>query len=294
MTVQNTRLGIWLMIASVFTFAVQDGFARYLGFDYSVYMIIMVRYWFFMAVVLILAMTRKGGFRAAIRTRHPWLHLVRAVFLAVEICIIVLAFTRIGLINSHAVFQVCPLLIAGLAVPILGEKVGWRRWLAIGVGMVGVLIILSPSAGVFSFDSFLPLISALLFAIYSLLTRLTTRDEDAFVSFFWLGIMGGVVMTLVGLPNWTPMPFFDWMMLGVYSVLALLGQYLLIRCYDVAEASAVQPFAYLQIFFIAVIGILVYDEDLRSNVVIGGAIVIMAGIFTLLRARASAQGGGKS
>ncbi|MFV0493199.1 MAG: DMT family transporter [Pseudorhodobacter sp.] len=290
MTTQNTPLGIWLMIATVFTFAVQDGFARYLGFDYSVYMIIMVRYWFFLGFVLILAMMRKEGFRAAIRTRHPWLHLIRSVLLVAEICVIVLAFTRIGLINSHAVFAVCPLLIAGLAVPVLGEKVGWRRWLAIFIGMVGVLIILSPTGGVFSLDSFLPLISAFLFAIYSLLTRLATRDESAFVSFFWLGVLGAVVITVIGLPNWEAMPLFDWLMLGLYSGLALLGQYLLIRCYDVAEASAVQPFAYLQIFFIAVIGIVIYDEELRSNVVIGGAIVIAAGIFTLLRNRATEQG----
>ncbi len=290
MTQQNTRLGIFLMIATVFVFSLQDAFARYLGFGYSVLMIIMVRYWFFLGFVMVQASLKREGFRAAIRTRHPWLHLARSVVLITEICLMVLAFSRIGLINSHAIFAVSPLLIAALAVPVLGEKVGWRRWLAIFAGMVGVWIILSPTSGVFTTDALLPLISALLFAIYSLLTRLATRDESAFVSFFWSGVMGAVMMTIVGLPFWEWMPPFDWLMLGIYSGLALFAHYLLIRCYDVAEASAVQPFAYFQIFFIAVIGIAVYDEELRSNVVIGGAIVIAAGLFTVIRSRAKAQG----
>ncbi|MBL4915927.1 DMT family transporter [Szabonella alba] len=290
MTQQNTRLGIFLMIATVFVFSLQDAFARYLGFGYSVLMIIMVRYWFFLGFVMVQAALKREGFRAAIRTRHPWLHLARSVVLITEICLMVLAFSRIGLINSHAIFAVCPLLIAALAVPVLGEKVGWRRWLAIFAGMVGVWIILSPTSGVFTTDALLPLISALLFAVYSLLTRLATRDESAFVSFFWSGVMGAVMMTMVGLPFWEWMPPFDWLMLGIYSALALFAHYLLIRCYDVAEASAVQPFAYFQIFFIAVIGIAVYDEELRSNVVIGGGIVIAAGLFTVIRSRAKAQG----
>lgn len=290
MTQQNTRLGIFLMIATVFVFSTQDAFARYLGFGYSVLMIIMVRYWFFLGFVLVQASLKREGFRAAVRTKHPWLHLIRSAVLTTEICLMVLAFTRIGLINSHAIFAVCPLLIAALAVPVLGEKVGWRRWLAIFAGMVGVWIILSPTSGVFTLDALLPLVSALLFAVYSLLTRLATRDESAFVSFFWSGVMGAGMMTVVGLPYLQWMPAFDVMMLGVYSGLALFAHYLLIRCYDVAEASAVQPFAYFQIFFIAVIGIVLFDEELKSNVVIGGAIVIVAGLFTLLRARAKGQG----
>lgn len=290
MTQQNTRLGIFLMIATVFVFSTQDAFARYLGFGYSVLMIIMVRYWFFLGFVLVQASLKREGFRAAVRTKRPWLHLIRSAVLTTEICLMVLAFTRIGLINSHAIFAVCPLLIAALAVPVLGEKVGWRRWLAIFAGMVGVWIILSPTSGVFTLDALLPLVSALLFAVYSLLTRLATRDESAFVSFFWSGVMGAGMMTVVGLPYLQWMPAFDVMMLGVYSGLALFAHYLLIRCYDVAEASAVQPFAYFQIFFIAVIGIVLFDEELKSNVVIGGAIVIVAGLFTLLRARAKGQG----
>lgn len=289
MTVQNTRLGMLTMIATVFVFALQDGFSRYLAGGYSVFMIVMVRYWVFAGFVTAQA-AMTGNIRAAVRTRHPWLQLARSVLLIAEICVMVYAYNRIGLINTHAIFAVCPLLVAGLAMPILGEKVGWRRWTAILIGMVGVGIILQPDGGVFSVDSLLPLVSAFMFALYSLLTRLATRDEPAFISFFWSGVIGCGLMTVIGLPFLTAMPPFDLMMIGVYSMLSLLGHYLLIRSYSMAEASALQPFAYLQIVFVTIIAMLVFDEVLHMNVVIGGGIVILAGLFTVIRSRQKNQG----
>ncbi len=290
MTIQNTRLGMMLMIATVFVFAVQDGFSRYLAGGYSVLMIVMVRYWVFAAFVMVQAVMKGGGLRNAVRTRHPWLQIARSVLLITEICVMVFAYNRIGLINTHAIFAVCPLLVAGLAMPILGEKVGWRRWTAIVIGMVGVAIILQPDGGVFSLDSLLPLASAFMFALYSLLTRLATRDEPAFISFFWSGIIGCVLMTIVGLPYLTAMVPFDLLMIAVYSFLALFGHYLLIRSYSIAEASALQPFAYLQIVFVTIIAMVVFDEVLHLNVIIGGGIVVLAGLFTVIRSRQKNQG----
>lgn len=285
MTVQNARLGIWLMIAAVFVLAVQDGFSRQLAAGYGVFMIVMLRYWFFALFVVVQALTRREGFRAAVRTRHLWLHVARAFLLIGDICLMVLGFSKIGLINVHAVFAVCPLLIAALAVPVLGEKVGWRRWLAIFAGLVGVVIILQPDQGVFSPYSLLPLAAAVLFALYSLLTRLATRDEPAFVSLFWSGIIGSVLISVPGIAQLVWMPWQDRGVMLVYAGLSLLGHFLLIRCYDVAEASAVQPFAYLQIVFVSIIGVLVFDEAIRPNVLIGVAIVVAAGLFTLWRQR---------
>jgi drug/metabolite transporter (DMT)-like permease len=285
MRVQNTQAGIWLMIAAVFVLAVQDGFSKQLATGYGVFMIVMLRYWFFAGFVVLQALTHRKGFRAAVQTRHLWLHIARAVLLIGDICLMVLGFTKVGLINAHAVFAVCPLLIAALAVPILGEKVGWRRWLAIFAGLTGVVIILQPDQGVFSPDSLLPLGAAVLFALYSLLTRLATRDEPAFVSLFWSGVIGAVLISALGLPQWVAMPVQDWALTGVYASLSLLGHFLLIRCYDAAEASAVQPFAYLQIVFVSLIGVLVFSEAIRMNVLAGVAIVISAGLFTLWRQR---------
>jgi len=282
MTTQNAQRGIWLMIAAVTVFALQDGFSRHLASTYNVFMVIMIRYWFFAAFVIALALRKPGGLRATLRTRHPILHSLRAILLIAEVCVIVLGYTKIGLINSHAIFAVCPLLIAGLSVPLLGEKVAWPTWVAIGAGFAGVLIILQPGSGVFTLAALLPLTAATMFALYSLLTRLTTRDEPAFLSLFWSGVIGAALLTVLGLPAWQPMTALDWLFMIVYALLALLANWLLIRCYDVSEASAVQPFAYLQIVLVSIVGITVYDEVLRPSVVLGTAVVVSAGLFILL------------
>lgn len=293
MTTQNAQRGIWLMIAAVTVFALQDGFSRHLASSYNVFMVIMIRYWFFAAFVIALAMRQPGGLRATLRTKHPILHTLRACLLIAEVCVIVLGYTKIGLINSHAIFAVCPLLIAGLSVPLLGEKVAWPTWAAIAAGLTGVLIILQPGSGVFTLAALLPFTAATMFALYSLLTRLTTRDEPAFLSLFWSGVIGAVILSFLGLPAWQPMTNLDWLYMIVYALLALLGNWLLIRCYDVSEASAVQPFAYLQIVLVSIVGIVVYDEILRPSVALGTAVVVSAGLFILLHGKIKSRTAGQ-
>jgi drug/metabolite transporter (DMT)-like permease len=289
MTVQNTRLGIWLMVATTFVFAIQDGISRHLAGEYNVLMVVMIRYWFFAAFVIAIAARQAGGVRAAAATKQPVLQAFRGMLLSLEICVMVGAFVLLGLVESHAVFACYPLLIAALSGPILGEKVGWRRWAAIAIGFVGVLIILQPGVRVFEIEALVPLAAALMFALYGLLTRYAARKDDAATSFFWTGTIGAVVMTVIGGWFWEPMSGPDWVWMAVLCVTGVAGHWLLIKVYEVAEASAVQPFAYLQLVFASALGLLVFGETLRTNVVIGGGLVVAAGLFTLWRARAKAS-----
>ena len=282
---QNTRLGIALMIAAVFVFTLQDALSKHLAAAYNPLMVVMIRYWVFAAFVLALALRRPGGLRSGIATRHAGLHMARAALLIAEICIIVTSYTLIGLIDTHAVFAVCPLIIVALSGPVLGERVGLARWLAIAAGLAGVLVILQPGTGVFSAAALLPLASATMFALYSLLTRRATQAEDAFLSLFWSGIFGAGLITGIGLFWWEPMTGADWLWMGLYGGLAVFANWLLIRCYEVAEASAVQPFAYFQIVFVSIAGLVVFGETLAPHVVLGAAIVVGAGLVTLLYGR---------
>ncbi|WP_420586000.1 DMT family transporter [Ruegeria sp.] len=286
MTQQNNiRAGIGLMIAATIVFALQDGISRHLAGAYNTYMVVMIRYWFFAAFVIALAARSPGGLRAATQTSQLGLQVFRGVLLAAEICVAVFAFTVLGLIDTMAVFICYPLLVAALSGPVLGEQVGWRRWSAIGVGCVGVLIILQPGVGVFDPWAILPLMSALMFALYGLLTRYAARKDSAATSFFWTGVAGAVAMTLVGMWFWEPMAPADWGWMALLSVSGVLGHWLLIKCYEMAEASAVQPFAYFHLVWTAMIGITVFGELLRPEVVIGAAMVVAAGLFTLWRER---------
>ncbi|MCC5991758.1 MAG: DMT family transporter [Rhodobacteraceae bacterium] len=285
MIAQNNSLGIWLMSATALIFALQDAISQHLAGEYNVFMIIMIRYWFFASFVIVVAARRAGGLRNAAYTRQPVLQIFRGVLLALEVCVMVTAFVLLGLVESHAVFAVYPLLIAALSGPVLGEKVGWRRWAAIGIGFAGVLIILQPGFGVFQPAALVPLLAAFMFALYGLLTRYAARRDSAAVSFFWTGTAGAVTMTLIGIWFWEPMARGDWLWMGLLCMTAAFSHFLLIRAYEVAEASAVQPFAYLQLPFAAALGILIFDESLRSNVAFGTAVVVGAGLFTLWRAR---------
>ncbi|MBO6852947.1 MAG: DMT family transporter [Marivivens sp.] len=285
----NTRLGILLMIATTFIFAAQDSISRHLAGEYNVLMVVMIRYWFFAAFVITVATRREGSVRAAAATSQPILQIGRGLVLVAEICVMVYAFTLLGLVESLAVFTAYPLIIAALSGPILGEKVGWRRWSAIGVGFIGVLIILQPGVGVFSPAALVPLLSATMFAVYGLLTRFAARRDSTATSFFWTGVSGAAAITLIGIWFWEPMTAPDWGWMALLCLTGASGHWLLIKCYEVAEASAVQPFAYMQLIFGTGFGILIFSEVLRPNVAVGAAIVMAAGLFTFWRENRAAR-----
>ena len=286
----NARLGIWLMIATTFVFAVQDGLSRYLASEYNTVLVVMIRYWFFAAFVVALSASRKGGIRRVAATSQPILQITRGVLLVAEICVMVIAFVKLGLVESHAVFTSYPLLIAALSGPILGEKVGPRRWMAIGIGFVGVLIILRPGFSVFAPEALIPLLSALMFAVYGLLTRYVARKDSAETSFFWTGVAGAVAITLIGPFFWEPIIGNDWWIMGILCLTGAGGHFLLIKAYEVAEASTVQPFAYFQLVFAASIGLTIFGETVDLWIVLGAGLIIGSGLFTLWRERQKSQG----
>lgn len=285
MTTQNQRLGMAIMALTTLVFASQDGFSRYLAGTYNVFMVVMIRYWVFAAFVLILALRKPGALQRALRPRHPVLQVLRGVLLVVEIFILVKAFVLLGLVEAQSVFISYPLIVAALSVPILGERFGWRRWGAIGVGFVGVLIILRPGFGVFSPYALMPLAGAAMFALYAILTRYVSREDDAATSFFWTGIAGAVVATPIGLWHWQMMTPGDWVWMGLLSLLGILGHWMMIRAYELAEASSLQPIAYLQLVFASAVGMIVFGDVLHLNVAIGAALTTGAGLFTIWRSR---------
>lgn len=289
MSAASNRSGILLMIATTFVFAAQDGISSHLASSYNTYMVVMVRYWFFAAFVLAIAARAPGGIRGTARSSQLFLQIGRGVLLAVEICVAVVGFTLLGLVESHAVFAIYPLIITALSGPMLGEKVGMKRWAAVLVGFLGMLIILKPGGGVFDPVALIPVASALLFALYGLLTRFASHKDKSVTSFFWTGIAGAVVTTFVGLPSWVWMTPADSLWMITLCLTGVLGHWLLIRCYELAEASVVQPFAFFHQVFAAAVGIAIFAEALRTNVAIGAVIILAAGIFALWRAHRATQ-----
>ena len=273
------------MAVTMLIFAVQDGISQYLAREYNVFFIVMVRYWFFALFVFILCSKQPGGLRKAISTKQPFLQVFRGALLALEVIVMITSFTLLGLIESHAIFSIYPLLVAALSGPVLKEFVGWKRWSAIFIGFIGVMIILKPSNNVFSLEAIIPLVAALMFALYSLLTRYAARQDTSMTSFFWTGIIGAVVMSVVGSGYWIDLKPIDWAWLGLLCILACLAHYLLIKCYELSEASSLQPFAYLQLLFATIIGLWIFSEKLEVHVVMGALLVVLSGLFAIWRER---------
>lgn len=272
------------MILTTMIFAVQDGISRHLGAQYSVMTIVMIRFWFFAAFVVLLSATREGGIRRVAKSGALGLQIVRGTLLVAEICVTVLSFVLLGLIPSHAIFATCPLIIAALAGPVLGERVGWRRKVAIFVGLLGVLVILRPGFQVFSPVALIPLLGAFMFALYGLLTRLVSRVDSAETSFFWTGVAGAVAITLVAPFWWTPMQgWADWSWMALLCLTGVVGHFLLIKVYAVAEAGTVQPFAYFQLVFVGILGFTLFGERPDAWTIAGAGLILAAGLYTVLR-----------
>ncbi|MEM7269332.1 MAG: DMT family transporter [Pseudomonadota bacterium] len=279
MTVQLR--GVAFMVATTLIFAVQDGMSKYLAGDYSPILITMFRYWFFGGVVLILLW--RTGFRRGLRSGQPVLQIARGALLAIEICIAVAAFHLHGLLETHAIFAFGPLLIVGLSGPILGEKVGWRRWAAVGVGLIGMLLILRPGAQVISASMGLAILGMVLFSAYGLMTRAAARTDSAMTSFYYTGLFGALTMTLIGPWFWAPMAGGDAFIMGLLCITGMGGHFLLIKAFEAAEAATIQPFAYLQTVFASAIGVWWFGEALSPWTIAGACVVILAGLFAFWR-----------
>jgi drug/metabolite transporter (DMT)-like permease len=293
MTEHNTRKGLWLMVLTTIIFAGQDGITKHLTGNYPVAMVVMLRFWFFALGACLIAARRSGGLKRALVTHHPYLQAFRGVIVVTQICLSGYAFARLGLIETHAVMICGPLLIAALSGPVLGEHVGWRRWTAIGVGAAGILIILRPDTTVFTPLALLPLAATGLWAVYVLATRYVSNEDSAMTSFVWTGLAGALAITGPGLWVWSGMTPGDWGWMLALCCTSITGHYMLIRAYDLAEASALQPLTYLSLVFVSFFGVFLFDEVLRANVVVGAAIVVGAGLFTLWRQQVRARQAGK-
>jgi len=208
---------------------------------------------------------------------------VRGVLLAVQVVLAITCFAIIGLARSQAIFSATPILIALLSMPILGERVGWRRWVAIGAGLFGVLLILKPEGEFFDVKLLLAITSCFNFAFYVIATRLVSRDDSAMTSFFYTGVIGGITMTIIGPFYWSWMSPGDWGWMALVCMTSISSHYFLIRAYDLLDAAAVQPLTYLSLVYASIIGVTIYDETLSLNTIIGSIVVVAAGIFTVWR-----------
>jgi len=275
--------GYIFVLLALTIFSAQDAISKHLGGLYPPIFVTMIRYWAFALFTILLASKMRGGIRQTARTKRPMLQVTRGVLLAVQVVLAITCFAVIGLAHSQAIFASTPIIIALLSMPILGERVGWRRWTAIGAGLFGVLLILKPEGEFFDLKLLLAIVSCFIFAFYVIATRLVSRADSSMTSFFYTGVVGGITMTLVGPFYWTWMSPGDWGWMALVCMTSISSHYFLIRAYDMLDAAAVQPLTYLQLVYASILGVTIFGESLSLATVIGSVIVVAAGIFTIWR-----------
>ena len=238
----NVSLGISLMVVTTFMFSTMDGVSKHLAETNNIFTLVTFRYWFIALIMIISCIFIKNSFTKIIKTKQPYVQFSRGLILSLNNCLVVYTFTLLGLVETHAIIACYPLIVAGLSVPFLGERFGWRRWTAILTGFVGVLIILRPGSSVISEGSIFAIIGAIMFAVYLILTRYVSRLDTAVTSFFWTGIGGTITMTVISFFIWEAIPQKDFLWLLTMCMLSSGSHFLMVKTLQVAEASVIQPF----------------------------------------------------
>lgn len=282
---EHRLLGIALALAAYLMFAGIDSSAKWLGLvGISAVQIVFIRYAIHLAMVAAIHLPRHG--RNLVRTGSMKLQLLRAATLLGSTVGNFLALQYLPLTVTGAIAFTVPLMICALSVPMLGETVGWRRWSAIGIGFLGVLVIVRPGTDAFHPAALLSLGAALSTAFYMLFTRRVSGLDSAATSQFYVAVFATVSLLPLVLFHWswptTPDGWFAFFAVGIFG---FAGHQLITMAAGLAPASVLAPFAYFQIIFLSAASWLVFNQPPDIWLYLGAPIVIGSGLYIWLRER---------
>lgn len=276
-------------LAATVCFVCMDTLAKYGGQFLSVPMLVWGRYSFHL--IFLLCLIPFVGLANVVVTGQPRRHLLRGLCLALATGFAYTAVQFVPLVDLYAVAFTVPLMVTVLSIPVLGEKVGLRRWVAVFVGLLGVLVVVRPGLVEFNIGLVLAFAMAIVFSLYQILTRGADRVDGPFVGLFYAATIGTLAASLVVPFAWTTPSLREWVFLMLLGMFGALGHLMLIMALRNAPASFVSPFTYAQIIWATIIGILVFNDLPDPYTLLGAAIVIAAGIFVIWRERVVARQG---
>lgn len=276
-------LAVGLVLLAMLVFTSTDAIAKYLTVTMAPQQIIWVRYGVIVAILLPVLWYRRA--EGVIYTRRPWLHLLRGLLVMASSVLFIFALQRLPLELCTAIGFVSPLYVTALSIPLLGETVGARRWAAVGVGLLGVLVILRPGGAAFQWAMLIPLVSSLCWALGLIITRLMRGSEHALTVLAYSSVVGWVAVTPLALPLWRAPDAMQWLMLIGLGSLNALAQYLVIHAFMMASASLLAPFSYSTILWATLLGALVFGSVPDLATVLGTLVLVTAGLYVWHRER---------
>lgn len=292
--------GIAFVCAGVFIFTLQDVAIKWMSGTYPVHQIVFFRS--LVAIVLVTAIVHFDGGLSRLRTKRSGLHLVRSVLMFVSYTSYYLSIAVLPLADAISLAFSAPLFITALSVPFLGERVGLRRWVAVLVGFLGVVVMVRPGFGVFEPAALLALLCALAYAVGQMIARRLGVTDSGSVMAFYATVLYLVASGVIGLAigngaldegghpsiaflvrawSW-PVPF-DLALMASIGVVAAFGFYFLSQAYRVAEPTAVAPFEYSGLPWVVLWGYLIFGNIPSLHTVVGIVLVVGAGFYVLHR-----------
>jgi drug/metabolite transporter (DMT)-like permease len=281
---QRTLRGVvYMILATSIMFPMMNASLKYLGAkDYPIVQILFFRSLIHLVWMLALFMPARGW--RVFETTRPGLQMWRSVLQLLALTTYVVGLLFVPLTTATGIAFTAPLLVVGLSVPLLGEKVGPRRWAAVFIGFLGAMVIIRPGGEMFHPANFLILAAAFCYALYQILTRRVAEHDDYRATAVWTILASLLIsVVLIGF-NWkTPESGFDWFMFMILGLIGGGGHFFMIRAYEYGEASVLGPLDYGQLIGATLLGYFIFNEFPDLWTWIGAGVIIVSGIYITRR-----------
>jgi len=279
-TRDNSKLGIALMLLAILMFSLNDVLGKHLVASYSVGLLLLIRS--AAGLVILAPFIFKAGWRCLFDISRPKLMLARVCLTALEIFCFYYAVGYMPLADTMTFWMAAPIYVAALSPLLLGERVGWRRWTAILIGFVGVLIALRPSSETLTLPALVAILGSVSFSFMMITGRALRKSSDV-AMVFWPNF-GVTLLGFAALPwaNTMPTPI-DFLLLSLLGIFALGAHFLTNRSLVLADAATVTPYQYTLLVWATIFGWLVFNETPRITTIIGAVVIVVSGLFIFVR-----------
>ena len=271
------------MLGAVLAFAGMDASMKQLASNYPALQLGAIRGLSSLPIVLVWAVATRGW--ASLKPVNIPLHLLRAALGIGMMAGFIYGLARLPLSSAYAITFVAPMLITAMAVPLLGEKVGPRRWTAIVIGLIGVLVILRPGVGSVSWAALAVLLAAFCYAASAITVRILTRTDSTPAMVVWVLLLMGVGAGALAWPNWVAIQFSDIGIIALVGVFGALGQVALTEAFRLGEASQIAPLEYTALVWTVMIDLMFWGVLPGAMTWFGAAIIVASGLYLLHRER---------
>jgi drug/metabolite transporter (DMT)-like permease len=276
----DAKRGIFWMMSAMLVFSITNSFAKLLMANYPVIQIVWARYFFQLILLLVFLGPR---LKKVLVTSKLKLQIVRSFLLLGTSVLFFFGLSKLALADISSIMFVAPILVTTLSMPLLGERVGPRRWAGIIVGFLGAIVIIRPGYGMMQLPALFPLGAACLYALYQISTRFLGRTDNAMTTLFYTATSGTAILTSLVPLYWIAPDTEGWLMMIALGVTSNLGHFSMIKAYEHAPAPTVVPFTYANLLWMTLFGYILFSDLPDLWTISGACIVAGSGLYIFHR-----------